>query len=372
MAGGPSFRCSSCGVEQAPDPAVWRCPACGGVWDLAPYDVAFPVDALRSRSRSLWRWADALPVPALVTMGEGGTPLVPVRPGWGALLKVEYAMPTLSFKDRGAAVLVSAALDAGVERGVVDSSGNAGTAVAAYCARAGIACEVFVPAATSPAKTAQARAHGATVRLVDGTREDVAAAAQDAVEATGAAYLSHVWDPRFLHGTKTFAFEVWEALGSVPDTVVLPVGNGTLLLGAALGFEDLVRAGVADTIPRIVAVQAEACAPIAAAFDAGADEVAAVVPGPTAAEGIAIAAPPRGGQVLAAVRRSGGRVVTVGDDDLAAARDELAGRGFYVEPTAAAPYAAWLRHVDRTSDSDGTCVVPLCGAGIKSPGPTPG
>lgn len=372
MAGGATFRCSSCGLEQDPDPAVWRCPACCGVWDLAPYDVAFPVDALRSRSRSLWRWADALPVPALVTMGEGGTPLVPVRPGWGPFLKVEYAMPTLSFKDRGAAVLVSAAVGAGVRQAVVDSSGNAGTAVAAYCARAGIACEVFVPATTSPAKLAQARAHGATVRPVDGTREDVAAAAQEAVAATGAAYLSHVWDPRFLHGTKTFAFEVWESLGAVPDTVVLPAGNGTLLLGAAIGFADLVRAGMADAVPRLVAVQAEGCAPIAAAFDAGTDDVAPVAPEPTAAEGIAIAAPPRGAQVLAAVRASGGRVVTVGEEDLRVARQELAANGFYVEPTAAAPYAAWLLHVAGTDDGDGTVVVPLCGAGIKAPAALPG
>lgn len=367
MPGPVPLRCSSCAHEQAPDPAAWRCPRCGGLWDVAPFDVAFPVDALAARPPSLWRWQEALPVPAAVTMGEGGTPLVPLG-GWGPLVKVEYLAPTLSFKDRGAAVLVAAAVAAGVERAVVDSSGNAGTAVAAYCARAGIACDVFVPASTSPAKMAQAAAHGATVHPVEGTREDVAAAAQAAVAATGATYASHVYDPRFLHGTKTFAFELWEALGRVPDTVVLPVGNGTLVLGAAIGFGDLVRAGVADRLPRIVAVQAERCAPIAAAFAAGADGVAPVDGRPTAAEGIAIAAPPRGAQVLAAVRESGGRVVAVGEDEIVAARAALAARGFYVEPTAAAPFAAWSRFVDGTPEADGTVVVPLCGAGIKSPG----
>lgn len=359
-----AFRCSSCAHQQAPDPAAWRCPACGGVWDVAPFDVSFPVDALRSRPSSVWRWAEAIPVPAHVTMGEGGTPLVPLG-GWGPLVKVEYAMPTLSFKDRGAAVLVSAMVDAGVDAVVVDSSGNAGTAVAAYAVRAGLACHVFVPASTSPAKLAQAEAHGATVHLVHGTRADTAAAAQAAVADGLGAYASHVYDPRFLHGTKTFAFEVWEALGSVPDAVVLPVGNGTLVLGAALGFADLVSAGLAERVPRIVAVQAAACAPIAEAFAAGRDDVPPVDGAPTAAEGIAIAAPPRGAQVLAAVRASGGEVVTVGEHDVAAARRELAASGFYVEPTAAAPYAGWSRHVH-----DRSAVVPLCGAGIKSPGPS--
>lgn len=369
MPGPVTFRCSSCGAEQVPDPAVWRCPRCGGVWDVAPFAVAFPMDAVRARPPSLWRWAEALPVGAVggaaVTMGEGGTPLVPLDgPPGGPFLKVDFATPTLSFKDRGAAVLVAAAVEAGVTRAVVDSSGNAGTALAAYCARAGIACDVFAPATTSPAKLAQATAHGATVHPVAGTREDVAAAAQAHVAATGAAYASHVYDPRFLHGTKTFAYEVWDALGAVPEVVVLPAGNGTLLLGAAIGFADLVAAGLADRVPRLVAVQAERCAPIAAAFAAGRDDVAAVAARPTAAEGIAIAAPPRGAQVLAAVRASGGTVVTVTEDELAAARAALATRGFYVEPTAAAPFAAWHRHV-----RDPAAVVPLCGAGIKSPPP---
>jgi threonine synthase len=361
VAGPVDFRCSSCGRRQAPDPQDWRCPACGGLWDLAPFDAAFPA-ALRPRYPSLVRWADALPVTVRVTMGEGGTPLVPLD-GWGPLVKVEYAMPTLSFKDRGAAVLVSAAVEAGVDRVVVDSSGNAGTAIAAYATRAGIGCDVFVPASTSPAKTAQAAAHGATVHRVDGTREDVAAAAQQAVADGRGAYASHVYDPRFLHGTKTFAFEVWDALGSVPEVVVLPAGNGTLVLGAAIGFGDLVRAGLVERAPRIVAVQAERCAPIAAAFAAGLDHVPPVAGGPTVAEGIAIAAPPRGAQVLAAVRASGGEVVTVTEEEVAAARRALAERGFYVEPTAAAPFAAWARHV-----GDRSAVVPLCGAGIKSPG----
>lgn len=356
------FRCSACGHEQAPDPVDWRCPVCGGVWDLAPFPVSFPVDALRSRPRSVWRWAEALPVPAHVTMGEGGTPLVPLG-GWGPLVKVEYAMPTLSFKDRGAAVLVSAMAHAGVGGVVVDSSGNAGTAMAAYAARAALRCDVFVPATTSPAKLAQAEAHGATVHRVDGTREDVAAAAQAAVAEGLGAYASHVYDPRFLHGTKTIAYEVWEALGSVPDVVVLPVGNGTLVLGAAIGFADLVGAGLAERVPRIVAVQAAGCAPIAEAFAAGRDDVPAVVGQPTAAEGIAIAAPPRGAQVLAAVRATGGEVVTVGEADVVAARRELAASGFYVEPTAAVPFAGWARHVQ-----DRSAVVPLCGAGIKAPG----
>ncbi|MGH9187378.1 MAG: pyridoxal-phosphate dependent enzyme [Acidimicrobiales bacterium] len=341
-------------------------------------DASFPLDLIRSRPHTMWRYAEALPfaldaqAPPRLTMGEGGTPLVPVvLAGRTVLAKLEFVSPTLSFKDRGAVVVVARALEEGARRLVADSSGNAGMAIAAYAARAGLACTVFVPAATSAPKLAAIRAHGAEVRSVPGTREDVAAAAAEEVEATGARYASHVYDPAFVQGTKTFAFELWEQLGaapgSAPGTLVLPVGNGTLVLGALLGFAELRAAGVLERQPRVVAVQAAACAPLAQAFEQGSLEPAPVIPARTVAEGVAVAAPARGTEILAAVRSEGGTIVAVDDAVVEEAARLLARQGLYVEPTAALPAAAVLDGLV-FDDATGPIVVPLAGAGLKSAG----
>jgi threonine synthase len=363
------YRCTACDLEHPVDATRWRCD-CGGLLDLAGGSPAFPVGEVRGRPAGLWRWAEALPFEpddphvARVAMGEGAAPVVTARLGGREVTAtLELASPTLSFKDRGAVVLIATALRVGAERVVVDSSGNAGTAVAAYAARAGLACEVFVAGSASPAKLAQIRAHGAEVHAVDGARRDVAAAAEERVGRGDAFYASHVWNPLFHEGTKTWALDVVAHLGQAPDVAVLPLGNGTLVLGAARGFGQLVEAGVIDRVPVLVAVQADACAPVAAAFEAGQDRVEPVAARPTVAEGIAIAAPARGDQCLAAVRASGGRVLTVTDEEISSARAELAAQGLFVEPTAAAAPAAVSRS---GADASQVVAVPLCGAGIKS------
>ena len=323
------------------------------------------VDVAPSVGSTIWRYSDSFGLAdpeaaeARLGLGEGGTPLMP---GMGdLLLKVEFVNPTLSFKDRGAAVVVAHAIEQGAERLVCDSSGNAGTAVAAYSARAGVPCTVYVPAATSNAKTLQAEAHGAYVVRVDGDRAAAADAAEEAVGRGEGFYASHVWESSFLAGTKTFAFEVWEQLGRrAPERLVLPVGNGTLVLGAWLGFEELRLAGLVDEVPPITAVQAVGCAPIVAHvtgrhFD----------PAPTIADGIAIAAPPRVAEIADAVADSAGEFMTVDDVEIADARRRLAEVGWYVEPTGAVAVAA----AGQLGDRGGTTVVPLCGAGLKSPGP---
>jgi threonine synthase len=286
--------------------------------------------------------------------------LDPHRPQ--TLVKLDYLMPTLSFKDRGAAVLVSVARALGAGHLVADSSGNAGASIAAYAARAGLSCRVYVPDATLTQKRTQLGAHGAEVVVVKGSRADAAAAAIQAVDESDAFYASHVWHPAFFEGTKTFAYEAWEQLGRrAPDEVFLPVGNGTLLLGAARGFADLHQAGLIDSMPRLVAVQASACNPVERAWRTGVPAPTAVDCGPTSAEGIAIEAPVRGRQVLAAVRATGGRVIGVGEEAIIEAQAGLAARGLYVEATAAAVYAGLLVE----PPADRLVVLPLCGAGLK-------
>jgi threonine synthase len=371
-----ALACAACGLAYPLQDLAWRCGRCGGVLDLTGFTAAMPDPAvLKDRPPTLWRYAGALPVGDLggISMGEGMTPLVSAPEGAPALLKVDYLMPTGSFKDRGAVLLVALARQLGVSQMVADSSGNAGTAIAAYAARAGIACDVYVPGVTSPGKVAQLRAYGATVHLIDGTREDTASAAAVAADQPGVFYASHVYNPFFLHGTKTYVFEAWEQLGGrLPDTLVLPVGNGTLVLGCYLGSRELLAQGLIDRLPAIVAVQAEGCAPLARAASLGLTSPADVASGGTIAEGIAIARPARGAQILAAVADTGGIIVTVNDDQIRAAHAGLALAGLYVEPTAAVCWAALRAGLAATPAEPGSgpsALAPLCGSGLKSKPP---
>jgi len=383
------FTCTICGRPAAP--SQWRCD-CGGPLDLP--DI--PAVALRDLppatigDRGLWRYGSCIPVSgpsaASLSLGEGMTPLIDAGAQLpGLSIKLDYLFPTLSFKDRGAVVLVASAVQRGATALVADSSGNAGSAIAAYAARAGLCCTVFVPERTSPGKQRQIRAYGAAVQLVPGDRTATTEAAIDAVANTGAMYASHIYNPYFLQGTKTYAFELWEQLGTAPEALILPVGNGTLLLGAARGFRELHAAGLIERQPALIAVQSERCPPLARAWAADSSEPALIEASPTVAEGIAIPRPPRGAQILAAVRASGGCIVEVSEEAVAPAQTEIAGRGLFVEPTAALTWAAALlarEHpalaaLNATGDgwdrarelSAHIVVVPLCGSGLKSAGP---
>jgi threonine synthase len=373
---GLELSCARCGWSQPLGEVAWRCGRCAGVLDLAGFTPAMPAAAqLRERRPSLWRYREALPVsePAGLSMGEGMTPLLPVPGRPGLAVKVDYLMPTGSFKDRGAVLLVALASQLRARRLVADSSGNAGTAIAAYATRAGLPCEVYVPASTPAGKLAQLDAYGAVVHRVEGSREDTAAAAGTAADRPGVFYASHVYHPVFLHGTKTYALELWEQLGGrLPGTLVLPAGNGTLVLGCQLGAVELLARGLIDRMPKIIAVQADGCAPLATAFAAGRSTPAEIAARGTIAEGIAIARPARGEQILAAVAQSGGTIVTVTDDQVRAASADLAGSGLYVEPTSAVCWAALLAGlVPAAGQATGRpeTVLPLGGTGLKSSGP---
>ncbi len=189
---------------------------------------------------------------------------------------------------------------------------------------------------------------------------------QRLVAARSAYYASHTWNPFFLHGTKTFAYEVAEQLGwKSPDVLILPAGNGTLVLGSFIGFRELVNATIVERLPRIVAVQSLACSPLYEAFTRGSDEVRPVSGAPTIAEGIAIADPVRGKQILDAIRSSGGDMIAVSEEEIVAATKEIARQGFFIEPTAGATVAGVRRYLE-TSPKDETIVSVLTGHGLKA------
>ena len=235
-----NFVCTRCGRKEAVTTRAAHC-TCGGLWKLEAELPAFDLSGVDTHEWSLFRYRKFMALEdeswRAVTMGEGMTPVV--RLDEDVLLKMDYFMPTLSFKDRGAAVLIAHCKSIGVDQVVQDSSGNAGNAVAAYCAKAGIACEIFVPEGTSPKKIDMIRAHGAACTIVPGSRDHCADVCRAKVEQEGVYYANHVYNPFFYEGTKTYIYEVFEQLGRIPANLVIPVGNGTLFLGAIYALEHL-------------------------------------------------------------------------------------------------------------------------------------
>jgi len=324
---------------------------------------------IRADERSLWRYASALRVDETqrVCLGEGWTPLV--KAPWSGRqvnFKLEYMAPTGSFKDRGTTVLMTYLKSKGVPGVLEDSSGNAGASMAAYTAACGMSCRILVPADAPAGKLVQMRGMGADVVPVPGTRQDVADRAL--AESQQYFYASHNWQPFFIEGTKTLAFELWEQFGfKCPDAVVVPLGYGSNVLGLQIGFAELVACGEIDRAPRIYGVQARNCSPFAAALEAGVDEAMPFTPKPTVAGGIASLKPVRTREVLAAMRETGGGLITVSEEEIAEALVGLLKLGLYVEPTSAAGAAALASLFKRAELADDASVVTiLTGSGLKA------
>ncbi len=360
------FYCSNCNHFYPLQPSRWKCD-CGSFLDLE-FESKFPIKRILKRIPTLWRYREAIPIDhetSVLSMKEGFTPLEEIAfNGNRILIKMDYLFPTGSYKDRGATVLISKMKEWGVQKVVEDSSGNAGSAIAAYCARAEIQCEIYVPQYTSSEKTVQIQAYGATLKKVEGSRERTAAMAGEI--ASKIPYASHCWNPYFLHGTKTFAFEVWEQMGrKAPDVLVLPLGHGTLFLGAYIGFRELREAGMVKRIPRLVGVQSAFCAPLYQAFKKGWNETRFLERKETVAEGIAIANPVRGRQILEAMRGTDGEVLVVTEEEIRSALKEMGKKGHFIEPTSAATIAGLKKYLRKKRGRE-TVVSTLTGTGLKS------
>jgi threonine synthase len=364
----PLLICSSCGIRAHVDQPVWRCSGCGGLLNIE-MKSKFVLDKIRKRPFNMWRYREAIPIENdenIISLGEPLTPLVKIEiSGKKVMIKMDHLFPTGSFKDRGASVLVSKMRELGIKKAIEDSSGNAGAAIAAYCAAAGIECEIFIPTGTPTAKSIQIKLYGASVKKIKGSREDTAAAALEA--ASTAYYASHCWNPFFIHGVKTFAFEVVEQLGwKAPDVVILPAGNGTLILGAFLGFQELHCAGITDGIPKIIAVQAENCAPLYHTWKSPDSDKTEMQIIPTSAEGISVANPVRAREILDCVRKSGGQFITVNENEIKAALKCTLARGYFIEPTASAAISGIKKYLS-CKDEVKTIVSIFTGHGLKSP-----
>ena len=361
--------CPTCQASYPLDDPRWRCD-CGGHEPLRLTPSAgLSINDIDATTQSIWRYRAALRIPSggEVSLGEGGTPLVPLTwNGRRLYAKLDHLMPTGSFKDRGTALVMSHLRRCGVQGVVEDSSGNAGASYAAYAAAADMRCTVFAPATVTPAKLRQVELYGSHLRRIAATRDEVARLARNG-DGTDI-YGGHNWQPFFIEGTKTLAYELWEELGwRAPDAVVVPAGGGSNLLGLDMGFRELLACGSIDRLPRLYGIQSSLCAPLSEAFATGATEAVDVAGGATVAEGIALRKPPRASEVLQAVRASGGALVAVDEDEITEALRTLVRRGFLVEPTASVSVAGFSRLVEsRAIKTSERVVVVLTGSGLKA------
>ncbi len=345
--------CDQCGRDAGDWPFAARCPDCAGIYMVRPPEPAPPLPA---SPRGMWDYRDWLPIAPEtrpVTLGEGGTPLLPSRADWPFELafKVESANPTGSQKDRPMALAITKALELGQERAVVASTGSAALACAAYSARAGIDCAILVPADTPRARLAPAAFYGAHVFAIDGPFSATA-------ELLGRLGPERGWYRASTNrrtntfqaaATRTIAFEIVQAMG-VPDWVVVPVGGGGTLAGIWRGFTELAAAGLAARTPRLVSVQPTGLNIIGAALAArefSEDGVAALTARHEASTMMINLRANRMSDladVARAVRRSGGLALAVGDDEALAAKRRLAQEeGLWIESSGAACHAAIAR-----------------------------
>jgi len=354
------IRCQQCQAEYPPSGLPFICPTCGGNWD----QVGFPdidlaaVDPLPG----VWRYQHTFDLGGNkppVTLGEGKTPFVEDRYlGRQIFFKLENLNPTGSYKDRATVVLVNHMVERGISTAVEDSSGNAGASFAAYAARAGIHSKVYIPASASGPKRRQIEMYGAELLAIEGPRSAAALAVRKAADE-GTPYASHAYLPFGMDGIATIAYEIFESLGAAPGTVIAPVGHGSFLLGIARGFKALQAKEYIKKTPVLVGVQAAACAPIAAEWQGLKGNFSEEV---TVAEGVRVRNPVRGTALLEQVKSSGGVIQAISEGSILPARDELAGRGFYVEPTSAIVWAAYRQLADGLPDP---VVLMLSGTGFK-------
>jgi threonine synthase len=375
--------CPACGKDEDADTLRNLC-SCGSPL-LAGYEIeraakSFTPEAVRDRPPDLWRYRELLPVrdPAHVAhLGEGMTPLLPM-PAYGRqvgipdlLVKDESLLPTGSFKARGAAVGVSRASELGAQRIALPTNGNAGSAWAAYAARAGMDALVVMPADAPEVTRRECAVVGARLYLVDGLIADAGALVAQARDR-GWFVVSTLTEPYRVEGKKTMGLEIAEQLAwNAPDVIIYPTGGGVGLIGIHKAFTELARLGLVDRLPRLVVVQSEGCAPIVKAYDAGADtaEPWPAEAASTIAFGINVAAPLGAPLVLSAVRASNGTAIEVTDDQIL---DELAvaarADGMFFCPEGAATLAA-VRRLRETGWLSGSeqVVVMNTGAAVKYP-----
>jgi len=354
--------CCNCGKEVPGHQWRWR-DNCG-----APFDIIFDfqgrkfTELINVNEENIRRYAQLLPVEKLLPVHQGWTPIVKENiDSVEVNFKLEYLCLGGSFKDRGAYVSMAKAKELGLKGIIVDSSGNAGIGFSLMGLLSGVDVHVFISKFAPEGKKRLLRLLRANVREVDGSRMDTNREAIKAAEREGLAYVTHWWNPYFIEGIKTMAYEVYEQIGSI-DHVIAPVGSGTLLLGLYKGYEELVQLGALDKMPKFIAVQASGYSDICEELGVTLKDVAKA----KLADGITEIDQPRKRQIVDAIRSTNGHCIIANDDEIKDSLVNLRRLGFIVEPTSAVPYAALMVSLKEDLIKVGDKVLlPLTGSGLK-------
>lgn len=380
------FECSHCGRKFQPHQVTYTCPVCSGnldshfSWEEDPTEID-QKSILESRESSLWRYAPLLAVPdpgfqASPLHRVGYTPVyqpenLRQKLGLSSLyIKDESPNPSASFKDRASAIVISRAIEAGIDTTIAASTGNAGAAMACMAASVGKRAIILAPKSAPPAKIAQLLTFGAEVILVDGSYDDAFELSLEASNEFGWYNRNTGYNPYTVEGKKTAGLEIWEqVLRFLPTTqdfnIFIPVGDGNILSGVAKGFHDLLALGWIEKLPRIIGVQAEGSAAISNAFFAERNTIEAVH-AQTLADSISVDLPRDGLRALKRVRQSDGFYLTVSDQEILKAIPQLGSAGLFVEPAAATAYAGLVKALENGQIDPATPALVLAtGSGLK-------
>ncbi|HZP18057.1 MAG TPA: threonine synthase [Terriglobales bacterium] len=372
------LECTKCSKRFSPETPQNVCPEDAGVlfarYDLQALKQDFKPALLPGREASLWRYREVLPEVPPVTLGEGFTPILRSREFPNVWIKDEGLNPTGSFKARGVSVAISVAKALGLKKLAMPSAGNAAGALAAYAAASGLEAHIFMPRDVPAANRMECEAYGAKITLVNGLISDCARMVSERKDKEGWFDLSTLKEPYRVEGKKTMAYELFEQLGGrLPDAIIFPTGGGVGVIGMWKAFDEMEQLGwIGADRPRMIAVQAQGCAPIVKAFREGKASVEPWKDASTIAAGLRVPKPYGDYLVLDILRRSRGTAIAVSDQEVRdAVRHWASKEGIFAAPEGAAGLAAYrkLRQAAGTEQPfllpDDSVVLFNTGTGLK-------
>jgi len=368
------FRCGSCGATFDSGPIHLTCPRCGEGTLEAVYDYSeLSISQFQGGRPSVWNYQQLLPLERpMVTLEEGGTPLLRcdgLFKSAKVYVKDESRNPTSSFADRGSTLALTQALHYGERPVACATDGDTGASVAAYASKAKVDCTVFASSSAEIGKLLQTLVYGARVIRTHGNFRNAIARCESACRSEGYRNLTLETDPYAIEGEKTTAFEISQQLGwESPDFVIVPVGTGTNIYSIWKGYRELKEAGILSRTPKMVAVQAESCAPVVSAYREG-REIRNISASTSIATSIAIGDPINGEVALTALRESGGVAYSLADHRMLEALNLLGAKeGIFAEPASAATISAAQDLLDDgTADVSDSIVCIITGSGLKVP-----
>ena len=366
------IECTKCGAHLPADIPENVCSKDGGIlfarYDLQTLKKHFNPDSLSGRAANLWRYREVLPKVEPITLGEGFTPLLRSREFPNVWIKDEGLNPTGSFKARGITVAISVAKALGLKKLAMPSAGNAGSALAAYAAAAGLEAHIFMPRDVPVANRIECETYGAHVTLVTGLISDCARIVSERKQQEGWFDLSTLKEPFRVEGKKTMVYELFEQLdGKLPDAVIFPSGGGVGVIGMWKAFDEMEELGwIGKHRPKMIAVQAEGCAPLVKAWNEGKSAVEGWPDASTIAAGLRVPRPYGDYLVLDILKRSGGTAIAVSDDEIRdAVRHWASVEGVFAAPEGASSLVAYRKLRENFLSEDARVVLFNTGTGLK-------